>query len=67
MDDLSHRLANAAVGNPDSAAALEVTLTGPTLKFFVDSGGWVGGCEWVGAGGWVGAFGQAGACGWVGG
>lgn len=34
MDDLSHRLANALVGNIDDAAALEVTLQGPTLKFF---------------------------------
>ena len=33
MDDLSHRLANALVGNDDSAAALELTLSGPTLKF----------------------------------
>lgn len=33
MDDLSHRLANAIVGNADNAAALEVTLSGPTLKF----------------------------------
>ena len=33
MDDLSHRMANALVGNDERAAALEVTLTGPTLKF----------------------------------
>ena len=33
MDDLSHRLANAIVGNADDAAALEVTLSGPKLKF----------------------------------
>jgi urea carboxylase len=33
MDDLSHRLANALVGNDDKAAALEITLAGPTLKF----------------------------------
>lgn len=31
-------LANALVGNDDGAAALEVTLTGPTMKFLVDSG-----------------------------
>lgn len=37
MDDLSHRLANALVGNDDKAAALEITLTGPTLKFHTDS------------------------------
>jgi urea carboxylase len=33
MDALSHRLANALVGNDDNAAALEITLQGPTLKF----------------------------------
>lgn len=37
MDDFSHRLANALVGNDDAAAALEVTLTGPTIKFLTDS------------------------------
>lgn len=33
MDHLSFRLANRAVGNPAGAAALEITLSGPTLKF----------------------------------
>ena len=33
MDPPSLRFANALVGNPPSAAALEVTLTGPTLRF----------------------------------
>jgi urea carboxylase len=33
MDDLSFRLANRAVGNPAGAAALEITVSGPTLKF----------------------------------
>ncbi len=33
MDDLSHRLANLAVGNDPSAAALELTTSGPTLRF----------------------------------
>lgn len=33
MDSLSHRLANAMVGNPEDAAALEFSLQGPTLKF----------------------------------
>ena len=37
MDDLSFRLANRAVGNESDAAALEITLTGPTLKFNVDA------------------------------
>ena len=33
MDPLSHRLANRLVGNPESAAALEMTLSGPSLRF----------------------------------
>jgi urea carboxylase len=33
MDDLSFRLANRALGNPESAAALEITVSGPTLIF----------------------------------
>jgi urea carboxylase len=33
MDALSFRLANRAVGNAADAAALEMTLSGPTLKF----------------------------------
>ncbi|MGN2634711.1 urea carboxylase [Nocardia takedensis] len=37
MDDLSFRLANTAVGNAGSAAALECTLQGPALRFSVDA------------------------------
>jgi antagonist of KipI len=33
MDPVSHRLANALVGNPRAAATLEVTLVGPELEF----------------------------------
>jgi antagonist of KipI len=33
MDTFSHRLANLLVGNPSSAATLEVTLIGPELQF----------------------------------
>jgi urea carboxylase len=33
MDALSLRLANRAVGNPEGAPALEITVTGPTLRF----------------------------------
>lgn len=33
MDSYSFRLANRIVGNSSSAAAIEVTLTGPTIKF----------------------------------
>ena len=32
MDAYSHRLANALLGNPDHAAALEITLIGPELE-----------------------------------
>jgi urea carboxylase len=37
MDDRSFELANEIVGNPSGATALELTLTGPTLKFSCDS------------------------------
>ncbi|MFT3830368.1 MAG: urea carboxylase [Opitutaceae bacterium] len=33
MDPLAFRLANRLVGNPASAAGLEITLSGPTLRF----------------------------------
>ena len=33
FDDLSFRLANRLVGNPEDAAGLELTLVGPTLRF----------------------------------
>jgi urea carboxylase len=33
MDDLSFRLGNRALGNPDGAPGLELTLTGPRLRF----------------------------------
>ena len=33
MDDRSHRLANALLGNAESAPALEITLLGPTIEF----------------------------------
>ncbi len=37
MDDLSHRYANRIVGNSEGAASLEMTLTGPTLRFDADT------------------------------
>jgi urea carboxylase len=37
MDDLSHRLANLAVGNEEAAATLEITVSGPTLSFATDA------------------------------
>jgi urea carboxylase len=37
MDDRSHRLVNRIVGNAQSAATLECTLSGPTLRFLSDT------------------------------
>ena len=37
MDSYAFRMANRMVGNPESAAALEVTLTGVTLRFSSDT------------------------------
>ena len=37
MDARAFRLANRIVGNPESAAALECTLVGPTLRFHHDA------------------------------
>jgi len=37
MDEASFRLANRLARNPEGAPALEITLTGPTLKFNTDA------------------------------
>jgi len=37
MDALAFRFANRLVGNPSSAAGLEITLSGPTLRFACDA------------------------------
>jgi urea carboxylase len=37
MDEVSLREANLAVGNPEGAAALEITATGPALQFSHDT------------------------------
>jgi urea carboxylase len=37
MDPFAFRLANRLVGNPNTAAALEITVTGPTLSFASDA------------------------------
>jgi urea carboxylase len=37
MDALALRVANRLVGNPESAAALEIAVTGPTLRFASDA------------------------------
>ena len=36
MDNRSFRLANQAVGNPEGATALEILLSGPSLRFASD-------------------------------
>jgi urea carboxylase len=45
MDDLSFRLANKLVGNAESAAGIETTLSGPALKFNSDTIICLGGAE----------------------
>ena len=37
MDPYAHRMANRLVGNAPGAAALEITLSGPTLRFNADA------------------------------
>ncbi|XGV97460.1 MAG: urea carboxylase [Leptolyngbya sp. BL-A-14] len=37
MDSLAFRLGNQILGNPDTAAGLECTLSGPTLRFNTDT------------------------------
>jgi urea carboxylase len=37
MDGFAHRMANRLVGNPPDAAALEITLSGPVLRFNADA------------------------------
>ena len=45
MDTTSHRLANRLAGNPESAATLEVTVTGPELVFDAPAAFAVAGAE----------------------
>jgi len=47
MDPISHRLANAIVGNSHDAATLEVTLLGPELEFEDERVGVVTGAEFA--------------------
>jgi len=37
MDELSHRLANLVLGNPEHEATLEITLMGPALRFTTEA------------------------------
>ena len=37
MDDYAFRLANAIVGNDPSAAGIECTILGPTIRFHTDA------------------------------
>jgi urea carboxylase len=45
MDDFSFRLVNRAVGNGPNAAALEMTVSGPTLKFDAEAVICLGGAQ----------------------
>jgi KipI family sensor histidine kinase inhibitor len=45
MDTVSHRLANAAVGNAPDAATLEVTVAGPELRFDQETTIAIGGAD----------------------
>jgi urea carboxylase len=45
MDPLSHRLINRLLGNEESAATIETTLSGPTLRFNTDTTVCLGGAE----------------------
>lgn len=47
MDPFAHRLANAVVGNARDAATLEITLTGPELRFNVSRRIAVAGAEFL--------------------
>lgn len=45
MDDLSFRLGNVALGNPEGAPGLECTVSGPTLRFDAETAVCVTGAE----------------------
>src|SRR5687768_3260461 len=45
MDTLAFRLVNHVVGNPEGAAGLECTMTGPTLRFHQDAVIAIGGAD----------------------
>jgi KipI family sensor histidine kinase inhibitor len=45
LDNVSHRLANAALGNAPDAATIEVTLSGPELRFDHDANVAVAGAD----------------------
>ncbi len=47
MDDLSFRLVNRLLGNEETAAALELTFSGPTLRFECDTSFALGGAAMV--------------------
>lgn len=52
MDSFALRVANALVGNPENAAALEFALVGPALEFSADALVAVGGAECEGVPSW---------------
>ena len=45
MDPLSHRLVNRLLGNDERAATIETTLSGPTLRFNIETTVCLGGAE----------------------
>jgi antagonist of KipI len=52
MDSFAFRVANLLAGNPENAAALEITLTGPDLEFSQDTRLAVCGAEFSGVRSW---------------
>jgi biotin-dependent carboxylase-like uncharacterized protein len=52
MDAFALRVANLLVGNPEGAAALEITLRGPELVFLADTVVAVAGAEFAGVPAW---------------
>lgn len=51
-DPFALRIANLLVGNPEDAAALEITLAGPELEFSVDAVVAIGGAAFAGLPSW---------------
>ena len=52
-DEMAARIANLLVGNPEGAAGIEFTLTGPELRFERDAWIAVGGGEFAGVPSWT--------------
>ena len=52
-DEMAARVANSLVGNPENAAGLEFTLSGPELRFERDTWVAIGGGEFTGLSSWI--------------